>query len=85
MGPATRCRAASPPTSSSGWSATTGSTVRAVHGVRSFADLVPGALVDAEPGAAEALLALERVTADHADFRAVATQLHVLAVRPALA
>ena len=28
---------------------------------------------------------LERVTADHADFRAIATQLHVLAVRPALA
>lgn len=62
-----------------------GLTVRAVHGVRSFADLVPGALVDAEPGAADALLELERVTADHADFRAIATQLHVLAVRPALA
>jgi S-adenosylmethionine-dependent methyltransferase len=62
-----------------------GLTVHAVHGVRSFADLVPGALVDSEPGAAEALLALERVTADHPDFRAVATQLHVLAIRPALA
>jgi SAM-dependent methyltransferase len=62
-----------------------GLTVRAVHGIRSFADLVPGALVDAEPGAADALLELERVTADHADFRAIATQLHVLAVRPALA
>jgi S-adenosylmethionine-dependent methyltransferase len=59
-----------------------GLTVRAVHGVRSFADLVPGALVDAEPGAADALLELERVTADHVDFRAIATQLHVLAVRP---
>jgi len=62
-----------------------GLTVRAVHGVRSFADLVPGALVDSEPGAADALLALERVTADHPDFRAIATQLHVLAVRPASA
>jgi SAM-dependent methyltransferase len=55
----------------------------AVHGVRIFSDLVPGALVDAEPGAAELLLALERATADHDDFRAIATQLHVLAVRPA--
>jgi S-adenosylmethionine-dependent methyltransferase len=60
-----------------------GLTLRAVHGIRTFADLVPGALVDSEPGAADALLALERVTADHADFRAIATQLHVLAARPA--
>ncbi|MGZ4594533.1 MAG: methyltransferase domain-containing protein [Actinomycetes bacterium] len=57
----------------------------AVHGVRIFADLVPGALVDSEPGAADLLLALERATADHADFRAIATQLHVLAARPAAA
>jgi SAM-dependent methyltransferase len=54
----------------------------AVHGVRIFSDLVSGALVDAEPGAAELLLALERATADHDDFRAIATQLHVVAVRP---
>jgi S-adenosylmethionine-dependent methyltransferase len=60
-----------------------GLTLRAVHGVRVFADLVPGALVDAEPGAADALLALERVAADHVDFRAIATQIHVLAARPA--
>jgi S-adenosylmethionine-dependent methyltransferase len=59
-----------------------GLRLRAVHGIRSFADLVPGALVDAEPGAADALLALERVTANHADFLAIATQLHVLATRP---
>lgn len=58
-----------------------GCTVTTVHGVRSFADLVPGALVDAEPAAAEALLDLERATADHDEFRAIATQLHVLAVR----
>lgn len=55
----------------------------ALHGVRIFSDLVPGALVDAESGAAELLLALERATADHDDFRAIATQLHVVAVRPA--
>jgi SAM-dependent methyltransferase len=54
----------------------------AVHGVRIFADLVPGALVDAEPGAADQLLDLERAAADHDDFRSIATQLHVLAVRP---
>ncbi|MDQ1618853.1 MAG: hypothetical protein QOE19_1422 [Actinomycetota bacterium] len=57
----------------------------AVHGVRIFSDLVPGALVDSEPGAAELLLALERATADHDAFRAIATQLHVLAARPAAA
>lgn len=58
-----------------------GLAVVACHGVRSFADLVPGALVDAEPGAAEALLGLERAAADRDDFRALATQLHVVAVR----
>lgn len=58
-----------------------GLTLRSLHGVRSFADLVPGGLVDSEPGAAEALLELERATADHDDFRAIATQLHLLAVR----
>ena len=33
-----------------------GLEVGAVHGVRVFADLVPGVLVDTEPGALEALL-----------------------------
>jgi SAM-dependent methyltransferase len=59
-----------------------GLSVLALHGVRGFADLVPGALVDHEPGAVAALHDLEAATADHADFRAVAAQLHVLAVRP---
>jgi SAM-dependent methyltransferase len=59
----------------------TGLAVVAVHGVRVFADLVPGALLDSEPGAAEALHELEAATADRPDFRAVAGQLHVLAVR----
>lgn len=58
-----------------------GLEVRAVHGVRTFADLVPGALVDHEPGAADALLALELAAADRPAFRAVATRLHVLAGR----
>ncbi|MFF7180601.1 methyltransferase [Streptomyces sp. NPDC008121] len=55
-----------------------GLDVGAVHGVRVFADLVPGVLVDTEPGAAEALLKLEAAAAELASFHAIATQLHVL-------
>jgi SAM-dependent methyltransferase len=58
-----------------------GLRVGPVHGVRTVADLVPGGLVDHEPGAAEALVDLELATADLPEFRAVATQLHVLATR----
>src|SRR5690606_26333183 len=42
------------------------------------ADLVPGALVDTEPGALDALLKLEAAAAELAAFHSVATQLHVL-------
>jgi SAM-dependent methyltransferase len=59
-----------------------GLEVTVLHGVRAFADLVPGGLVDAEPGAAEALLDLERAVADRDDFRALATALHVIGRRP---
>ncbi|SDN71312.1 methyltransferase [Actinacidiphila guanduensis] len=52
-----------------------------VHGVRVFADLVPGVLVDTEPGAAEELLRLELAAAEDPGFHSVATQLHVLAER----
>ncbi|MFD7468915.1 methyltransferase [Streptomyces tendae] len=55
-----------------------GLRIGAVHGVRVFADLVPGALVDTEPGAMDALLKLEAAAAELAAFRSVATQLHVL-------
>ncbi|MFD3658873.1 methyltransferase [Streptomyces sp. 24-1644] len=55
-----------------------GMEVGAVHGVRVFADLVPGVLVDTEPGAVEALLKLEAAVAELPSFHAVATQLHVL-------
>ncbi|WP_336318398.1 methyltransferase [Streptomyces lavendofoliae] len=55
-----------------------GVEVGAVHGVRVFADLVPGVLVDTEPGALEALLQLEAAAAELPAFRSVATQLHVL-------
>ncbi|MEV4365463.1 MULTISPECIES: methyltransferase domain-containing protein [unclassified Nonomuraea] len=60
----------------------TGFTVGAVHGVRVFADLVPSRLVDGEPGAAEALAALEQAAAVHPVLRDVATQVHVLGHRP---
>ncbi|WP_432097127.1 methyltransferase [Streptomyces sp. bgisy100] len=61
----------------------TGLAVGAVHGVRVFADLVPGVLVDTEPGAVEALLKLEEAAAELPAFRSVATQLHVLGEREA--
>ena len=57
--------------------AAAGLSVRAVHGVRGFSDLVPR--VDADPSAAEALHDLEAAAADRPDFRALATQLHLLA------
>lgn len=55
-----------------------GLEVAAVHGVRVFADLVPGVLVDTEPGALDALLELEAAVAELPAFHSVATQLHVL-------
>jgi SAM-dependent methyltransferase len=56
-----------------------GLRVSSVHGIRVFADLVPGVLVDSEPGAVEALLRLEEAAAQQPAFHAVATQLHLLA------
>ena len=56
-----------------------GLAVQSVHGVRVFTDLVPGALVDADPQAASDLAALEAAVADRPEFRAVAGRLHVLA------
>ncbi len=56
-----------------------GFAVTDTHGARVFTDLVSSALVDTEPGAAEALYALESAVADRPEFRAIATQLHVLA------
>jgi SAM-dependent methyltransferase len=51
------------------------------HGVRIFADLVPSVLVDADPGAADALRSLEAAAAAHPAFRDIAAQLHVLGRR----
>jgi SAM-dependent methyltransferase len=61
--------------------AAAGLPVDALHGVRVFTDLVPGALVDLEPGATEALRELELAVAAEPAFRAVAAQLHALATR----
>lgn len=60
----------------------TGLEVISAHGVRVFADLVPGALVDTEPDALEALARLEATAAELPDFQSVASQLHVLAEVP---
>lgn len=56
-----------------------GFAVSAVHAVRVFTDLVPGALLDQEPGAASALVDLERAVAERPEYLPLATQLHVLA------
>jgi len=58
-----------------------GFEVGSVHGIRVFADLVPGALLDLEPGTTAALLELERAVSDRPEYLPLATQLHLLASR----
>jgi SAM-dependent methyltransferase len=48
-------------------------------GVRVFADLVPSAIVDTEPGAREALYSLERLLRASEDFTALSAGLHSIA------
>ena len=55
--------------------------VRAVHGVRVFTDLLPGALVDGDPEAMETLLELERAAGTHPALTAIAAGLHVVGER----
>jgi len=57
-----------------------GFEVVSTHGVRVFADLVPGSLLDLEPGAAAALVELERAVSERPEYLPLATQLHLLAV-----
>ena len=56
-----------------------GFEVAGVHGVRVFADLVPGSLLDLEPGASAALVELEHAVSERPEYLPLATQLHVLA------
>jgi SAM-dependent methyltransferase len=58
-----------------------GLTPVSVHGVRVFADLVPGSLLDLEPGAAQAMVELEQAVSERPEFLPLATQLHVIATR----
>jgi hypothetical protein len=59
-----------------------GLDVDAVHGIRVFTDLVPGSLLDLEPGATTALVELEQAVATRPEYLPLATQLHLLAHRP---
>ena len=56
-----------------------GLSVEGVHAVRVFTDLVPGSLLDLEPGSHQALLELEQAVAQRREYLPLATQLHVLA------
>jgi S-adenosylmethionine-dependent methyltransferase len=58
-----------------------GFTLEATHAVRVFADLVPGSLLDLEPGATAALVDLERAVAGRPEYLPLATQVHLLATR----
>ena len=58
-----------------------GFSVAAIHGIRVFADLVPGSLLDLEPGATAALVELEQAVAERSEYLPLATQLHVIAKR----
>ncbi|GAA3535425.1 methyltransferase [Aeromicrobium panaciterrae] len=51
----------------------------ATHGLRVFADLVPSAIVDGEPGGRDALFALERLVRTSQDFTAVSAGLQSIA------
>lgn len=58
-----------------------GFTVTAVHAVRVFSDLVPGSLLDLEPGATAALLELEQAVSERPEYAPLAAQLHLVATR----
>lgn len=49
------------------------------HGVRVFADLVSGSLLDLEPGAAAALVELEHAVSERPEYLPLAAQMHVVA------
>jgi SAM-dependent methyltransferase len=53
-----------------------------LHAVRVFADLVPGFLVELEPGASDALVELELAVAARPEYLTLAAQVHALATWP---
>jgi S-adenosylmethionine-dependent methyltransferase len=55
--------------------------IRSSHGIRVFTDLVPSTLLDLEPGAAAALLELERAASERPEYLTLASQLHLVATR----
>ncbi|HSX67578.1 methyltransferase domain-containing protein [Nocardioides sp.] len=59
----------------------TGFATASRQAIRVFSDLVPGALHDNEPGAADALAELERAVASVPEFLPLASQVHLLAQR----
>lgn len=63
----------------SGLVAASGFVVAEVQAVRVFADLVPSALLDLDPGALAGLLDLERAVATRPEYAVLAAQLHVIA------
>src|SRR6201994_4742315 len=58
-----------------------GLTPGAAHGAEIFGGLVPSALAEADPGAAESLRALEAAAATYPALRDIAAKLHVLGQR----
>jgi SAM-dependent methyltransferase len=58
-----------------------GFDIAAMHAVRVFVDLVPSSTVDLEPGAAQALVELERAVATRPEYLPLGTQIHTLATR----
>lgn len=60
---------------------TAGFTTDTVQGIRVFADLVPGSLLDLEPGSTQALLDLDQAVASRPEYLPLAAQVHVLAHR----
>jgi SAM-dependent methyltransferase len=64
--------------------AASGLGVELVQGDGVVADLVPGGVLEAHPGAAEALAELELSAAGRAPLRDIASRLHALARRPTI-
>jgi S-adenosylmethionine-dependent methyltransferase len=60
-----------------------GLVVEVLHGHGLVSDVLPGSVVDASPGTADALAELELAACDRSPLRDVAARLHALARRPA--